>query len=97
MLGPASQLIKKSAILFSVKRYIQYLPYVILLSALGGLLGSLYISEIVVVPPCDLCWYQRIAMYPIVPIATVGILLKDKNLPLYILPLAVIGEYIAEI
>ncbi len=74
-----------------MKKYIQYLPYIILLTALGGLLGSLYISEIIVVSPCDLCWWQRIFMYPIVPIAAVGILLKDKNLPLYILPLAVIG------
>jgi disulfide bond formation protein DsbB len=74
-----------------VKKYIQYLPYVILLTALGGTLGSLYFSNVLYLPPCDLCWYQRIALYPLVVIAAVGILLKDKNLPLYILPLAVIG------
>jgi disulfide bond formation protein DsbB len=78
-----------------VKKYIQYLPYVILLTALGGVLGSLYFSEILHLPPCNLCWYQRIALYPIVAIAAVGILLKDKNLPFYILPLAVGGWLIA--
>ncbi len=78
-----------------MKKLLIYLPYAILLLALVGLLGSLYFSEIVHLVPCTLCWYQRIAMYPIVPIAVVGILLKDKNLPLYVLPLAVSGWIIA--
>lgn len=29
-------------------------------------LGSLYFSEVAGFPPCDLCWYQRILMYPLV-------------------------------
>jgi disulfide bond formation protein DsbB len=79
-----------------MKKYLPvYLPYVILLTALGGMLGSLYFSEILHLPPCTLCWYQRIAMYPIVVISAVGILLKDKKLPLYILPLAGIGWLVA--
>lgn len=78
-----------------MKKYFVYLPYVILLTALGGMLGSLYFSLILQYPPCDLCWYQRIAMYPIVAISAVGILLRDKNLPLYILPLALSGWLIA--
>jgi len=34
-------------------------------------------------------------MYPIVPITVVGILQKDKNLPIYVLPLSIIGLLIA--
>lgn len=29
-------------------------------------LGSLYLSEVAHFTPCTLCWYQRIAMYPLV-------------------------------
>jgi len=28
--------------------------------------GSLWFSEVAGFPPCELCWYQRIAMYPLV-------------------------------
>lgn len=36
------------------------------LVATSAMLGSLYLSEVVGFPPCVLCWYQRIAMYPLV-------------------------------
>ncbi|OGE87862.1 MAG: hypothetical protein A3J07_04095 [Candidatus Doudnabacteria bacterium RIFCSPLOWO2_02_FULL_49_13] len=53
--------------------------------------GSLYFQYIMSLPPCVLCWYQRIFMYPLVAIIAVGILKKDSNLPLYVLPLSLIG------
>ncbi|MDA1515628.1 disulfide bond formation protein B, partial [Bacillus cereus group sp. TH40LC] len=28
--------------------------------------GSLYFSEILGFTPCNLCWYQRIFMYPLI-------------------------------
>lgn len=58
-------------------------------------MGSLYASEILKFPPCVLCWYQRIAMYPLTVILLVGILIKDKYLPLYVLPLSIVGGLIA--
>jgi len=78
-----------------VKKYLKHFPYIIFCLALFGTLGSLFASEIMKLPPCVLCWYQRIALYPIVTIAAVGIILKDKNLPLYILPLSIIGWLIS--
>lgn len=69
----------------------KYILYVALIQALVATLGSLYFSEIAKFPPCVLCWYQRIAMYPLVVVLTVGILRKDKNVPLYVLPLSIIG------
>ena len=37
----------------------------------AAMLGSLYLSEIVGFEPCRLCWYQRFAMYPLVPLLAV--------------------------
>lgn len=34
--------------------------------------GSLYFSEVMGLYPCDLCWIQRIAMYPLVVVLAVG-------------------------
>ncbi len=62
-----------------------------LILALAGLLGSLYFSEIAGLAPCNLCWYQRIALYPLVPILAVGIARRDPNAWRYGLPLALIG------
>jgi len=63
--------------------------------ALIAMLGSLYFSEIRHFPPCVLCWYQRICIYPMVIILLVGILKKDAQVHLYALPLAVIGLIIS--
>jgi disulfide bond formation protein DsbB len=46
-------------------------------------------------PPCILCWYQRIAMYPLVIILGIGILRKDVKVWITALPLSIIGLFIA--
>ncbi|MBP9716432.1 MAG: disulfide bond formation protein B [Candidatus Levybacteria bacterium] len=66
-----------------------------LIISLTSTLGSLYFSEILKLPPCLLCWYQRIFMYPLVVIFAVGIIKKDKNIPYFALPLSIIGLVIA--
>jgi disulfide bond formation protein DsbB len=38
------------------------------LFALVATLGSLYFSEVLGLVPCELCWYQRVFMYPLVPV-----------------------------
>lgn len=73
----------------------RYFAYGLLVVSLAGVLGSLYFSEVRHLVPCTLCWYQRIALYPIAVIAAVGIVRRDAGLPYYILPLAVIGLLIA--
>lgn len=78
-----------------LKKFIYIIPYIVFFISFISLLMSLYFSEIMKLPPCTLCWYQRIAMYPIVPITIVGIILKDKRLPEYILPISVIGLLLA--
>lgn len=73
----------------------QYLVYIAWIQAIVATLGSLFFSEVMKLPPCVLCWYQRILMYPLIFIIPVGIFLKDKNLRLYVLPLSIIGLAIA--
>ncbi|KKW11337.1 MAG: putative disulfide formation protein [Microgenomates group bacterium GW2011_GWC1_49_7] len=63
--------------------------------SLSATLGSLFFSEILRLPPCVLCWYQRILMYPLVLILGVGIVKKDKYLPFYVLPLSILGTVVA--
>jgi disulfide bond formation protein DsbB len=71
------------------------LLYLVWIQALVAMLGSLFFSEVMHFPPCVLCWYQRIAMYPLVLILPIGILAKDKHIARYVLPLALIGLGIA--
>ena len=69
-----------------------YLAWVI---ALLSIVGSLFFSEVMQLPPCVLCWYQRIAMYPLVLIIGTGIILRDKRMKIYALPLALAGLAVA--
>ena len=58
-------------------------------------LGSLYFSEIMKYTPCNLCWYQRIFMYPLVIILGIAVFKKDANIALYSLILSAIGGCIS--
>jgi len=58
-------------------------------------LGSLFFSEVMGFPPCVLCWYQRICMYPLVLILPAGMFPFDRNIVRYAAPLAVLGALIA--
>lgn len=59
--------------------------------ALIATVGSLFFSEVMNLPPCVLCWYQRIAMYPLILIIGAGIILRDKNIKYYAFPLVLSG------
>lgn len=59
--------------------------------ALTATLGSLYYSEIRNFIPCDLCWIQRIFMYPLAILLAIATVKKDANQAYYILPISVIG------
>ncbi|MBE0625304.1 MAG: disulfide bond formation protein B [Burkholderiales bacterium] len=58
-------------------------------------LGSLFFSEVMGFQPCVLCWYQRIAMYPLVLILPAGLFPLDRNIVRYALPLSLTGALIA--
>jgi hypothetical protein len=65
------------------------------LVAVTATLGSLYFSEIADFVPCRLCWFQRIAMYPLTVILLVGAIRRDTAVRWYAAPIAVIGAGIA--
>ncbi len=62
--------------------------------ALVAMVGSLYLSEVVGFEPCKLCWYQRIAMYPLVPILGIAAWRSDRRIRPYAVTLAAIGGVI---
>jgi len=53
--------------------------------------GSLYYSEVAHFVPCKLCWYQRIAAYPLVILLLVAAIRGDRRVWHYVVPLAVVG------
>jgi len=53
--------------------------------------GSLFFSEVANFVPCELCWFQRIAMYPIALISLLMALANDHRAARYLLPLPLIG------
>ena len=59
--------------------------------ALAALLGSLFFSEYSSFIPCRLCWFQRIAMYPLVIILFVGAIRRDRNAVYYAITFPIAG------
>jgi disulfide bond formation protein DsbB len=53
--------------------------------------GSLFFSEIAGFIPCELCWYQRICMYPLSIITLLAALANDRRVARYLLPLPLVG------
>lgn len=72
--------------------YALYIAWVISLTAT---LGSLYFSEIREFVPCELCWIQRIFMYPLTILLGIAAFTSDVRMRLYVLPLTLIGGTIS--
>ncbi|MBO8164382.1 MAG: disulfide bond formation protein B [Brevibacillus sp.] len=63
--------------------------------AVVATLGSLYFSEVLMFVPCELCWYQRILMYPLTIHLGIAVVRRDYNQSLYAGVMAVIGAGIS--
>jgi disulfide bond formation protein DsbB len=63
--------------------------------ALLATAGSLYFSEVAHFEPCRLCWYQRIAMYPLVVVLGIAAGKGDRRISRYVIPIAGIGAGIS--
>lgn len=57
--------------------------------------GSLFFSLGLGLVPCDLCWYQRILMYPLVVVLGVAALDDDVRVWRTALPFALLGTGVA--
>ncbi len=72
-----------------------YLLFFIWLLATCATLTSLFFSEIVKLPVCSLCWYQRIALYPLVIMLPLALFPLDVKVIRYVKPLVIFGWFIA--
>lgn len=72
-----------------IVNYGLYLAWVV---ALTATLGSLYFSEIREFVPCELCWIQRIFMYPLAIILGIAAFTNEISIRKYVLPLSLIGN-----
>lgn len=61
------------------------------LIATASALSSLFFSEVMGFAPCVLCWYQRIALFPLVLILPMGLFPFDAKAAKFALPLTVAG------
>jgi disulfide bond formation protein DsbB len=71
-----------------LRRYSLYFAWLV---ALIATLLSLYFSVVQKMPMCDLCWYQRICMYPLVILLGIAAYREDKGIVIYAMPLAILG------
>lgn len=65
------------------------------LIATASTLGALFFGEIMKLPPCSLCWYQRIFMFPMALVLPFGLFPFDRNIVKAVVPLAGIGGLLA--
>ena len=80
--GPLTQL------RLGVEGYELWLAFLVAAIATGG---SLFFSEIAHFIPCELCWYQRICMYPLSITTLLAALADDDRVARYLLPLPLVG------
>ena len=69
--------------------------WIAFLVAATAMAGSLYFSEVADFIPCTLCWYQRIAMYPLAVILLVAAIRRDRGVRWYAGPIAAAGAVIS--
>lgn len=65
------------------------------LIALAATAAALFIGEVMGMTPCVLCWYQRIAMFPLVAVLGIACYSADRRGAVYALPLALAGVGLA--
>lgn len=59
--------------------------------AVGATMGSLYFSEVADFVPCEMCWVQRIFMYPLALILPLAAVRRQREIALYGIVLAGVG------
>ena len=68
--------------------YELWLAFLVAAVATGG---SLFFSEVAHFVPCELCWFQRICMYPLSIVTLLAALAGDRRAARYLLPLPLVG------
>ncbi|MFZ2522637.1 MAG: disulfide bond formation protein B [Minisyncoccia bacterium] len=73
----------------------KYVLELIFLTSFGALVFSLWYSNVVNFPPCELCWIQRIFMYPQVLLSYLAMRKKDLNMVFYLMPMTILGGLVS--
>ncbi len=76
-------------ILILFKKYTFYIGFLV---ALGAVFLSLFYSEIVGYPPCELCWIQRIFLYPQLILFGMELYKKERSIVDFSIAFAVLGS-----
>lgn len=58
-------------------------------------MGALFIGEVMMIAPCNLCWYQRIFMFPLAIVLGMACFSNDRRGAVYAMPLALGGTALA--
>lgn len=66
-------------------------PVLVLVVSIGATVGSLLYSEVLGFEPCRLCWFQRIAMYPMALLSALALWRRDLGLMWYFRVQATVG------
>jgi disulfide bond formation protein DsbB len=89
----AARLVPSAAHLLELVRPVRlWLAWLI---AAVSMAGSLYFSESANFVPCKLCWFQRIAMYPLAVLLLIAAVRRDDGIRRYAVPIAAIGAVIS--
>jgi disulfide bond formation protein DsbB len=85
----------KIALFTSTKDFLQSKALLLsFLIALGGVVGSLFYSNVLGFEPCALCWWARVLLYPQALILALAWPKNDKTILSYLVPLSVLGVLI---
>jgi disulfide bond formation protein DsbB len=80
-----------------VKKYLAFIKdkafFLAFLSSLSAVLGSLFFSDVASLLPCELCWKQRIFMYPQIFLFGVAVWKKEKVIADYSIVLSIVGLF----
>jgi len=83
---------RENKILLFFKKNTFYFGFLI---SLGSVVLSLFYSEIVGFPPCELCWIQRIFLYPQLILFTMELYKKDRSIIDFSLVFAILGSIVS--
>lgn len=79
-------------VLLFFKKYTFYLGFIV---ALGAVVSSLFYSQIVGFPPCELCWVQRIFLYPQLILFGMELHKRDHSIVDFSMVFAVLGSLVS--
>lgn len=73
----------------------EYAPWLGFTLGFATVLASFAYSLILGYEPCELCWWQRVFLFPMLPIYAVGLYKRDRGAYAYTLPLATVAGLLA--